>query len=95
MEGFVLLLLFALQRAWKAKWKLAKGQQRKKKEEGRQDDKESKRLSESGRAKENKMEKWRRAEEVGQQQEKNTLTPSVSEIVYDTKSRQHTESMAL
>lgn len=56
--------------------------EKKEKEEERQDDKVSKRLSESGRAKENEMEKWRRAEEVGQQQEKNTLTPSVSEIVW-------------
>lgn len=56
--------------------------EKKEKEEERQDDKVSKRLSESGRAKENEMEKWRRAEESGQQQEKNTLTPSVSEIVW-------------
>lgn len=44
------------------------------------------------RATESEMEK---AEEVGHQQEKNTLTPSVSEIVHDTKPRQHMESMAL
>lgn len=44
------------------------------------------------RATESEMEK---AEEVGHQQEENTLTPSVSEIVHDTKPRQHTESMAL
>lgn len=36
---------------------------------------------ETGRATETETEKWRRAKEVGQQQEKNTLTPSVSEIV--------------
>lgn len=79
----------------KSKVKAGQRAKKKEKEGGRWDEKESERLSESGRAKENEMKKWRRAEEVGQQQGKNTLTPSVSEIVYDTKSRRHTESMAL